>query len=122
LERSLEELAGRIELPDTAWLADDVLRRVTARPARHVRRRVPLVAGLVAAAIVLIVIAVPGPRRAVARWLGFDSVRIEPGVTVPTTTTTATTATSVVSSGVASVEPNLDLGPAVSIGEAESQT
>jgi len=123
LERSLEQLAGRIELPDTSWLADDVLRRVTERPGRHARRRVPLVACLVAAAIVVLVIALPGPRRAVARWLGFESVRIEPGVTVPTTTTTtATRATSGASSVVTSVEPNIDLGPAVSIGEAESQT
>ena len=28
LERSLEELAGRIEIPGEPWFADDVLRRI----------------------------------------------------------------------------------------------
>ena len=115
LERSLEELAARIEMPGEPWLADDVLRRIDRPRVRPIRRRVPLVAGLVAAAIVVLVI-LPGPRRAVARWLGFDSVRIEPGVTVPTATTTATVTAS------STIEPHIDLGPAVSLQQAETQT
>ena len=118
LERSLEELAARIEIPDAPWLADDVLRRVGERPTPNLRRRVPLVACLMAAAIVVVMVALPGPRRVVARWLGFDSVHIEPGVTVPTTAT----ATSVASSVVTAVEPQIDLGPAASIEEAQAQT
>jgi hypothetical protein len=114
LERSLEELADRIEIPGEPWLADDVLRRVRETPARH-RRPLPLVAGLVAAAIVLLLL-LPGPRRAVARWLGFDSVRIEPGVTLPTSTTSPTSTAS------ATVEPQIDLGPTVSIESAMAQT
>jgi hypothetical protein len=55
-----------------------------------------------------VLIVVPGPRRAVARWLGFDSVRIEPGVTVPTTAST--------------IARQIDLGPAVSIEQAMSHT
>jgi len=78
LERSLEELAGRIEIPGEPWFADDVLRRLDEPRVRPIRRRMPLVVGLVAAAIIVLLV-VPGPRRAVGRWLGFDSVRIEPG-------------------------------------------
>ena len=84
----------------------------------------PLVAGLVGAAIVVLFV-LPGPRHAVARWLGFDSVRIEPGVTVPTTATAtvptgSTDAASAVTTTavVTTVEPQIDLGPAVSISEA----
>jgi hypothetical protein len=112
LERSLEELAGRIEIPGEPWLADDVLRRIDEPRVRPIRRRVPLVAGLVAAAIIVLLV-LPGPRRAVARWLGFDSVRIEPGVTVPTTATSAAATT---------IEPQIGLGPAVSMDEAETRT
>ena len=75
-----------------------------------------------AAAVTVVVL--PGPRHAVARWLGFDSVRIEPGVTVPTQATSTTIASSTVGSSVVATSPApaLDLGAPVSIDEAMSQT
>jgi hypothetical protein len=88
--------------------------------------RVPRFAGALAAALIAAVLILPGPRHAVARWLGFDSVRIEPGVTVPTTIAPATSesatagSTTVTSTTVAN--PVLGLGSAVSIQSAMSQT
>jgi hypothetical protein len=113
LEQSLEELARRVDIPADQWLVDDVLRRIGEPANRQLRRRVPQLAALVVAAVVLLLVIVPGPRRAVARWLGFDSVRIEPGVTVPTTTTTVI---------VPGLDTGLQLGPAVSMGEAMAST
>ena len=55
---------------------------VAIRPRRRWRR--PLLA--VAAAMIVIVattLAVPGSRRAVARWFGFDGYRIERVVDLP---------------------------------------
>ena len=79
--------------------------------------------------VVVAVMALPGPRHAVARWLGFDSVRIEPGVTVPSTHTGSTTtsvaptvpAGSVVEPSTLPV-PDLGLGPPLSIEQAKSAT
>jgi hypothetical protein len=139
LDRSLGELADRLQIRGGEWLVDDVVRRLGEPAGRHPPRRVVLFAGALAAVAVLAVVTLPGPRHAVARWLGFDSVRIEPGVTVPTTiasttiasTTsvpatsatltssppivTTTTATSVASTA-------LDLGEPVSMEAATSRT
>ena len=124
LERSLSELADRLEIPGGDRLVDDVVRRI-GQPGRHrpTHRRtlVPTVA--LAALVALLIVAVPGARHAVARWLGFDSVRIEPGVTVPTTaaSTSLPGATdTVVASTVA--QPDLGLGASVSMAEAISFT
>jgi hypothetical protein len=131
LELSLSELAERLEIPGGDWLAADVVRRIDTPERRHARLRTMSVAGAMAVVILAVVVALPGPRRAVARWLGFDSVRIDPGVTVPTTgpasgstTGPATTVVAATSSVVATTQPviDLDLGPAVSINEAISQT
>jgi hypothetical protein len=124
LERSLGELADRLEIPGDEWLVADVLRRIAEPAPRVVRRRVPRLAGAVALAAVAVVVALPGPRHAVARWLGFDSVRIEPGVTVPTQETSTTIVSSTVGAAVVTttVAPDLDLGASVSIDEAMSQT
>ena len=125
LERSLGELAERLEIPGDEWLVADVLRRV-AEPSPVVgRRRVPRLAGALVAAAVIAVVALPGPRQAVARWLGFDSVRIEPGVTVPTQSTTTTSAVpggSPAPIATSAAAPDLDLGPPLSIDAAMSQT
>jgi hypothetical protein len=64
-----------------------------------------VLAAALVAVVAVVVAALPGPRHAVARWLGFDSVHIEPGVTVPTT----------------AVGSGLDLGPSVSMAAAMSQ-
>jgi hypothetical protein len=137
IERSLVELADRLEIPSNDWLVDDVVRRI-GQPARRQtgRRGLTLAGALVAVAVAVVVIAVlPGPRHAVARWLGFDSVRIEPGaVTVPTssesTTTSSSTSgpptsattlpTTIVPTTIAAFVPGL--GSSVSIEEAMSRT
>lgn len=127
LERSLSELAERLEVPGGEWLVDDVLRRID-EPARVLTPRRGL--RFAAAVVVLLAVAlivVPGPRRAIARWLGFDSVRIEPGaVTVPTVATSIAPATTLPSTTFASTTtapaPDLGLGLAVSIAVAMSDT
>ncbi len=119
LERSLGELAERLEIPGGDWLAADVVRRIGEPERHHASRRILRVAGAMAVVVLVVVVALPGPRRVVARWLGFDSVRIEPGVTVSTTGPT-TGPTTDVSDAQPVIE--LDLGPTVSIDEAMSQT
>jgi hypothetical protein len=131
IERSLGELADRLEIRGGDWLVDDVVRRI-GEPARGPQgRRVLLLA---VASVVIVAVAVfglPGPRHAVGRWLGFDSVRIEPGVTVPVTTSVAPTVTQVVTPTATTtvattitttIADALNLGPVLSIDEARSQT
>jgi hypothetical protein len=124
LERALGELAERLEIPGDEWLVADVVRRIGEPEPVVARRRVPRLAGALAVVVLVTLVALPGPRRAVARWLGFDSVRIEPGVTVPTQATSTTIASSTAGSSVVATSPapDLDLGAPVSIDEAMSQT
>ena len=119
LERSLGELAARLEIPGGDRLASDVVRRIGAPVRHHASRRTMRLAGAMAVVVLVVVVALPGPRRAVARWLGFESVRIDPGVTVPTTGPATGPETSVVNT-----QPAIDLGlgPVVSINEAMSRT
>ena len=127
LERSLGELADRLEVPGGDWLVDDVLRQID-EPARVVTPRRGLrLAGAVVVVLAVALIVVPGPRRAIARWLGFDSVRIEPGaVTVPTVAASIAPATDPPGTASASTTttpvPELGLGAPVSIDEAMSNT
>jgi hypothetical protein len=139
LERSLTELAEHLDVPSSDRFVSDVMRRISAvseAPARRVKRRGPRLAGALAAVAVVATVVLPGPRHAVARWLGFDSVHIEPNVTVPTTTgptatgptttgptTTGQTSTQgPTSTTTAPIAAVLNLGPAVSIDQAMSQT
>jgi Domain of unknown function (DUF4367) len=132
LERSLVELAQRLDIPGGDRLAGDVVaglgepvRRSVGRAAVRLAFALLVVAGLVVAIL-------PGPRRVVARWLGFDSVKIETGVTLPVpTTTVAPTIVTVPSTAVSpvaaettttAVVPVLDLGAAVSIDQAMART
>ena len=75
LEHRLAALGASLSFPRADTLVDDVLAEIAA-PVRRWRR--PL---LVAAAVLLVVAAavtaVPDARHAVARWLGFDALRIE---------------------------------------------
>ena len=119
LERSLEELAERLEVPGEAWLAADVVRRIESLPRvcpGSSGRASPLPC---ARSPRLVLVVVPGPRRAIARWLGFDSVRIEPAVTMPTTTSVANESTAITSSAPGL---GLDLGPSVPLGAALATT
>jgi hypothetical protein len=134
IENSLVELAERIEIPSNDWLVDDVVRRISEPARRPTDRRGFSFAGAMVALAVVVIAVLPGPRHAVARWLGFDSVRIEPGVvTIPqplesTTTssttavppTSATTTPSIVPTTVAVLLPGL--GSTLSIDEAMVRT
>jgi len=90
LEARLRALGAGLEFTDEATLADDVLAALDLADVCTRRWRRPLVA---AAAVVVIlaatVLAIPGSRRTIAGWLGFDELRIErvevtpPTVTVP---------------------------------------
>lgn len=131
LEQSLVELADRLEIPGGEWLVTDVLRRIDDPQQLPRRRRVALrLAAAVVVVAAAVAVALPGPRHAVARWLGFDSVRIEPGVTVPTTAEPTTSSTSSPASAPATAaatattipEPDLGLGPAVALADAISRT
>jgi hypothetical protein len=120
LERSLGELAARMEIPGDDRLVNDVVRRI-GLPTRHPKtHRVPRLAGALAAVVIVVLVALPGPRHAVARWLGFDSVRIEPGVTVPTSAAPVTVVETATTVTVPAPVP--DLGPAMSLDEAMSRT
>ena len=126
LERSLGELAERLEVPGGDWLVDDVLRRIDEPISVVTPRRGLRLAGAVVVVLAVALIVVPGPRRVIARWLGFDSVRIEPGtITVPTPVSTepatdppGTTSASTTTTPV----PALGLGAPVSIAVAMSNT
>jgi hypothetical protein len=140
LERSLGEFAQRLEIPGGEWLADDVVRRIAAPSPSpsHTPRRVVRFGVALAALVAISLIVLPGPRRVVARWLGFDSVRIEPGVTVPTAAPVAVSSATTVAS-VAPVVPaptspatavpsttavvaSIDLGPSLSLEAALART
>ena len=76
VERRLTVFGASLRFPGEDELADHVVSRIERRPA--IRWRRPLLA---AAAVLLVVasavVAVPSTRHAVARWLGFESLRIE---------------------------------------------
>jgi hypothetical protein len=129
LERSLRELADRLEIPDSEWMVSDVVRRIGHPPGRPAIGRVPRFAGALVALVVVAIVALPGPRHAVARWLGFDSVRIEPDLTVPSTAAGSTTTSLAPAVSAGSVvepttlpAPSLGLGPRLSIEQARSET
>jgi hypothetical protein len=130
LERSLAELAERLEIRGGDHLATDVVQRISQPERRRQPRRAITLAVALAVVAMIAIVALPGPRRVVARWLGFDSVRIEPGVTVPTTATStpAATASSPLPASVGTTaaepepEPELGLGSAVSITDAMART
>ena len=67
LERSLGELADRLEIPNAEWMVSDVVRRIGEPPRRPAVGRVPRLAGALVALLVVAVMALPGPRHAVAR-------------------------------------------------------
>ena len=94
LERSLTELAAT----RGSWLVDDVMRRMAAPRLRR-RGLTFRLAGVVVLILVVITIALPGPRHV----LGFDSVRTEPSTT---TSTTASSPATPVSTAVATSTPN----------------
>src|SRR5688572_10177062 len=80
LVAELEDLGRHLDLGSDVDLVAGVVERIEHGPARLPggRRRAPWVAAAVAAAAALaLVLAIPGPRQAVARLLGLDAVRLE---------------------------------------------
>jgi hypothetical protein len=108
LERQLVALAHRIDTGAGDRLVVDVLARLDDAPSPVAPRRARVAVVLaIAAALVLLALAVPGPRRTVAHWFGIGSTRIDvPPVSLPTPTFPAT----------------LDLGAAASPSEAAART
>jgi len=84
LDARLVAMGEALEFPRADSLADDVMAALEQPEAPVHRWRRPLLA---AAAVLLLVIAltlaIPGSRRAVARWFGFDGYRIERVVELP---------------------------------------
>ncbi len=74
IEAALRDLAVHIDHPQTADLSVVVVARLTAAPAPPRSRR-PRVA-LAAALLVVVLLAWPAPRHAVADWLGIGAVRV----------------------------------------------
>jgi hypothetical protein len=85
LEARLLAAGEALEFPRAGTLADDVLGGLdeprAATPWRW--RRALLAAAAVLVVVVAATLAVPGSRRAVARWLGFDGYRVERVVDLP---------------------------------------
>ncbi len=107
LEQRLLAVAELIPIPPAEPFREQVLGRI-ATPRRRPRKLFMVVA---AALVTGSLGALPGPRGAFARWLGFDSVRIVPGplATAPPTSSDASSTMALLP----------ELGPAVSIGDAE---
>ena len=89
LEARLRAMGEALEFPRVDALADDVVGELGAPralgdlAALHRWRRPLLAIAAVVLLAVAVTLAVPGSRRAVARWLGFDGYRIERVVHLP---------------------------------------
>jgi hypothetical protein len=125
LERALVDLGAHLEHPPTPPIAEAVLARITAPDAGRARaprsrgwlphpgwRRVAVAALALVVLAVVVVVATPGAREAVARRLGLPGVAIHLGGPAPTTPTVPTTP-----SGPGA---NLDLGRRVTLAQARS--
>jgi hypothetical protein len=75
MEARLVALGEVMTFPSPETLVDDVLDQLG--PGRRWWRRPAWAAAAAVVLVVAVVAAVPGSRRTVARWLGFDSLRIE---------------------------------------------
>lgn len=80
---ALADVAVRLEVPATRDLSTAVVRELqrAEMPARTPRTRRRVLAGVIAAAV--LVFALPGPRDALASWLGLETVRIVRVDTIP---------------------------------------
>jgi hypothetical protein len=76
LEERLTALGETLEFPRADSLVADVLAELPARPWRRWARPA-LAAAAVLLVVAVVVAAVPDSRHAVARWLGFERLRIE---------------------------------------------
>jgi hypothetical protein len=127
LERALVDLGAHLEHPPTPPIAEAVVARITAPDAGRARaprsrawlprpgwRRVAVAALALVVLAVVVVVATPGAREAVARRLGLPGVAIHLGGPAPTTPTpSAPTAP-------AGPGANLDLGRRVTLDQART--
>lgn len=109
-------------------LADAVVAMLGAEPAelsehRVFARRTRLMS-LAAAAVLLVVllVAIPGPRRTIARWLGVGSVRIDPVTTAPAASAPTVTGVDTEPEPDPHPDDQLGLGPPVDADEAVAAT
>lgn len=117
LEDRLRALGASLVFDHEDALADDVLRALDASP-RRTGRRAALVVAAAALVVVVALVAVPGSRRTIARWLGFDELRIEQvDVGPPTVTVVASLLTLEEAAARVGVTPLVapTLGPPVEI-------
>jgi len=86
LVERLERLGDALEFDD-ADLADVVVAEIRGRRRSVQRRRLLLVAACVLLLVGAVAIGYPDSRRAVARWFGFDGLRVQvdPELSVPVT-------------------------------------
>jgi hypothetical protein len=75
LEQRLADVGAALTFPRIDSLVDDVLAQLATTERRW--RRPLLVAAAALLVVAISVTAVPDARHAVARWLGFESLRIE---------------------------------------------
>jgi hypothetical protein len=125
-----EHLDG--ELADAAdGLADSVVALLDApggeQPGHSVLARRASLWSVAAAVVLLVVLlaALPGPRRTIARWFGVGSVRIDPVVTTPVSSPAADEQDPPATTAASVAEPDPDplrLGPPVSADEAVAAT
>jgi hypothetical protein len=85
LEARLMAVGESLEFARADVLVDDILEALEERRPRAASRwRRPLLAvAAVLLVLVAVTLAIPGSRRAVARWIGFDGYRIERVVDLP---------------------------------------
>ena len=79
IEQRLAALGATLTFPRADELVDDVLATIDAETDSPTSRRrlVLLAAAAVLVVVAVVVAAVPDSRHAVARWFGFESLRIE---------------------------------------------
>jgi hypothetical protein len=84
LDARLVAMGEALEFPRAGSLADDVMAALEQPEVEEHRWRRPLLAvAAVALLVIAATLAVPASRRAVARWFGFGSYRIERVVDFP---------------------------------------
>lgn len=79
LELALSDLGEHLAFPDVPDVAHVVLARLGGRAPRRSWRRIAIAVASVAVGV----LAFPGPRTALAEWIGIRTVRIVPTTEVP---------------------------------------
>lgn len=88
LEAMLVDLGTEAVFPDTPPMVDAVLAGLMARPASGRRGRILRIAAAAAIIVLAVILALPGPRNAVADWLGLGGVLVTTVPELPASVTT----------------------------------